>query len=149
GIADAVRWMTTLNAAGARAMIANGAHAATDITGFGLLGHAGSLARASQVRLRIHARAVPALAGALDLIERDIVPAGTRRNAREHAEYTAFAPGLSDGLELLLSDAQTSGGLLIALPPERVAALRAELEAGGGMAALIGSVEAGSGIIVD
>lgn len=148
-IANAVTWMTTLNAAASAAMIASRAHAATDITGFGLLGHASEMALASGVALRFDAPAVPLYPLALELIERGISPAGTRTNAEQHAAFTTFAPGVSPALRLLLSDAQTSGGLLIAVPRERLETLIAGLHEPNVLRAVIGRVEAGSGIIVD
>jgi selenide,water dikinase len=147
-MAPAVLSMTTLNAGAARAMIAAQAHAATDITGFGLLGHGGEMARASHVRLRIVASRVPIFPRVLDLIAVGIVPAGTRNNAREQAAFTEFAPAVPEGVRLVLSDAQTSGGLLIAVAPDRADGLRDALLANGALAAEIGEVEAGSGIAV-
>jgi selenide,water dikinase len=147
-IAPAVASMTTLNAAAAHAMVFAGAHAATDVTGYGLLGHAGEMARASRVRLRIVASRVPIFPRVLDLIAVGIVPAGTRCNAREHGSFVEFAPSVPEGMRLVLSDAQTSGGLLIAIEPERAEALRDALAAHGSLAAEIGEVEAGSGISV-
>jgi selenide,water dikinase len=147
-MAPAVLSMTTLNAGAARAMIAADAHAATDVTGFGLLGHGGEMARASRVRLRIVASRVPIFPRVLDLIAVGIVPAGTRNNAREQTAFTEFAPAVPEGVRLVLSDAQTSGGLLIAIAPERAETLRDALLAHGALAAEIGDVETGSGIAV-
>jgi selenide,water dikinase len=148
GMAPAIEWMVALNAHASHAMIEAGAHAATDVTGYGLLGHAGEMARASGVRLRFDARAFPLHAGVLELIERGVVPGGTKDNADEQAAYTAFAPGVTPAQRIVLSDAQTSGGLLIAIAPERVERLRAALGAGPALAAVVGRVEEGSGIIV-
>jgi selenide,water dikinase len=148
-IAPAVRWMTTLNRAASQAMIAAGAHAATDITGFGLLGHAFELARASGVRLRIAATRVPIYELARELIAVGIAPGGSRNNAREHDAFATVAPGVSSELRLLLSDAQTSGGLLIAVAPERLDELLAGLNEPDALAAVIGRVEVGGGILVD
>jgi len=146
---EAIGWMAMLNAAAARAMLAAGAHAATDVTGYGLLGHGGEMMRASGVRLRLRASAVPVLPNVREMLAAGIAPGGTRENARQHAGFTEFAPGIADDTRAILSDAQTSGGLLIALPPENVAALRAVLTASGALAAEIGRVEAGTGIIVE
>ena len=146
---EAIGWMTMLNAAAARAMLAAGAHAATDVTGYGLLGHGGEMMRASGVRLRLSASAVPVLPHVREMLAAGIAPGGTRENARQHAGFTEFAPGIADDTRAILSDAQTSGGLLIALAPEDVPALRAALLAGGALAAEIGSVEAGTGILVE
>ena len=139
----AIDAMLTLNDVASRAMVEVGVNAATDITGFGLLGHAGEMMRASAVRLEIDARAVPLFAGAFDLARRDIVPGGTRDNAIAHATFTTFEDGVEHALRLLLSDAQTSGGLLIALAPDRAERLRATTNA-----IQIGRVVAGSGIHV-
>jgi selenide,water dikinase len=141
--------MTMLNANAARAMLAAGAHAATDVTGYGLLGHGGEMMRASGVRLRLSASAVPVLPHVREMLAAGIAPGGTRENSRQHAGFTEFAPGIADDTRAILSDAQTSGGLLIALAPEDVPALRAALLAGGALAAEIGSVEAGTGILVE
>ncbi len=148
-MAEAIASMTTLNAAASRAMLAAGARAATDVTGFGLLGHAGEMARASKVRIRIHASRVPVFALVREMLGVGIAPSGTRNNAEEHALFTEFAPDVDVETRLLLSDAQTSGGLLVALSAKSVPKLLAELHAAGAPAAEIGSVETGSGIFVE
>jgi selenide,water dikinase len=148
-IAPAVRWMTTLNDVAARAALAARAHAATDVTGFGLLGHGYEMARASGVALRIVASQVPIYQLARDVLARGISPGGTRRNASEHAAFTHFADGVPDDVRLLLSDAQTSGGLLIACPPDTLALLLDRLREPSALCAVIGSVEAGEGISVE
>ncbi len=110
---QAVAAMTALNRDAAQAALAAGAVCATDVTGFGLLGHLHKLARASGVTARVHAAAVPYLDGARDALAAGYVSGGTRRNlswVRPHAD-TADVP--EDEL-LLLADAQTSGGLLVA-----------------------------------
>lgn len=124
---EARELMASLNREAAEAMVVAGAHAATDVTGFGLLGHARELAAASGVDLVLHAAAVPDLAAARELAEAGVAPGGTLANL-EHAEaFTTFAPGVSRTDRLLLADAQTSGGLLISLPEERSEALLADL----------------------
>jgi selenide,water dikinase len=147
-LGPAIAWMTTLNAGAARAMLNAGAHAATDITGFGVLGHGGELARASGVQLRIEAAAVPVMERVLELIREDVVPSGSKHNARTHAAFTTFAPGIDDALRIALSDAQTSGGLLISVAPDRLASLRAELRAAGALDNVIGEVCTGEGIAI-
>jgi len=147
--AEAVRWMTMLNAGAARAMLEARAHAATDITGFGLLGHAHEMATASDVALRITASQVPRYALALAMLAAGIAPGGTRDNAAEHAAFTTFAPDVTADDRLLLSDAQTSGGLLIAVAPNDLSVLRAKLQEDGVLDAVVGHVEGGSGIIVE
>ncbi len=148
GMARAIEWMVALNAHASHAMLEAGAHAATDVTGYGLLGHGGEMARASGVRLRFDARTIPLHEGILDLIERGVVPGGTKDNADEQAAYTTFAAGVSAAQRLALSDAQTSGGLLIAIAPDRVESLRAILRTGPALDAVVGRVEEGSGIVV-
>lgn len=147
-MAQAVRWMVQLNDKACAAMLEHGAHAATDITGFGLLGHALEISRASNVRLVIDSDAVPLMDGVLKLIEAGFVPGGTSDNAQTHAEFVAFSDRVPTALRLALSDAQTSGGLLIAIAPERAPALRKTIEDAGGFAAVIGSVTVGDGIEV-
>jgi selenide, water dikinase len=144
----AIGWMTTLNAGGAAAMLKAGAHSATDVTGFGVLGHGGELARASGVALSIYAGAVPLMDGVLELIRADVVPSGTRNNVRTHAAFTQFESSVDDALRIALSDAQTSGGLLISVAPEALDELRRGLRAAGAIDAVIGDVRVGEGIIV-
>jgi selenide,water dikinase len=109
----AVETMTTLNAAAAAAMGEAGVAAATDVTGFGLLGHLRRMLEASGAAARIDADAVPLLPGVLDLARRDVVPGGTKRNHAWVARVTDWG-GLTQPEQLVLVDAQTSGGLLIA-----------------------------------
>jgi selenide,water dikinase len=145
---EAVAAMTTLNDRAAEAMLAAGAHAATDITGFGLLGHAENMARASHVRLIFDSTAVPFMKRALELIAAGVVPGGTRHNAQTHATFTDFAPSVSEAVRIGLSDAQTSGGLLISIARENLALLVRELSDRSTMAAVVGEVRSGSGIEV-
>ena len=148
-MSEAVRWMTTLNARAAQAMLAAGVRAATDVTGYGLLGHGHEMARASGVRLRISAAKVPVYALAREMLAIGIAPGGSRANATEHAAFTEFADGVAADLRLLFSDAQTSGGLLIAVAPARLQDLLAGLREPDALSAVIGAVEAGTGIAVD
>jgi selenide,water dikinase len=145
---EAVRAMTTLNAAASQSMLAAGAHAATDITGFGLLGHGGGMARASGVRLVLDAKAVPFMNRVLELIQGGIVPGGTRHNAETHAAFTEFAASVPAAVRVGLSDAQTSGGLLISVEADAVSTLTRELQKNGALAAVIGEVRKGAGIDV-
>jgi selenide, water dikinase len=145
----AIASMTMLNAEASRAMLAAGAHAATDVTGFGLLGHAHEMARASKVRLRIRASSVPVFDLVRDMIAIGIAPGGTRANADEHAAFTTFADAVDPETRLILSDAQTSGGLLIALAPRSVEGFLSALQSAGQNAATIGEVEPGQGIAID
>jgi selenide,water dikinase len=145
GLAEAVASMVTLNAGAARAMLAVGVSAATDVTGFGLLGHLHSLLRASGVAAALDADAVPELAGARELAAKGAVPGGTTRNRESVSGAVTYAARIGEPQRVLLADAQTSGGLLIAVAPERadalVAALRAQRTPA---AAVIGRVTAGA-----
>jgi selenide,water dikinase len=145
---EAVAAMTTLNDRAAEAMLAAGARAATDITGFGLLGHAENMARASRVRLIFDSTVVPFMKRVLALIASGIVPGGTRHNAQTHATFTDFALSVPEEVRIGLSDAQTSGGLLISIARENLAMLVAELSDRSTMAAVVGEVRSGSGIEV-
>jgi selenide,water dikinase len=141
-LGPAIAQMARLNDRAAAAMLAHGAHAATDVTGYGLVGHAGEVARASGVALAIDAHRVPLFDGVLELIARGLVPGGTTDNLVEHAAFTEYAEGVDLWYRTALSDAQTSGGLLIAIPPagaERVLAELADL----GTVAIVGEVLAG------
>jgi len=122
-LAPAVQVMTTLNAGAARAMTACGAHAATDVTGFGLLGHLQALLSASGAAGELRAGAVPLLPLAREAALRQAIPGGTQRNLESLAESVSFAAGVDEATRVLLADAQTSGGLLIAVPAGRTAAL--------------------------
>ncbi|HLF23789.1 MAG TPA: selenide, water dikinase SelD, partial [Burkholderiales bacterium] len=121
----AVTSMTTLNRAAAETMVRVGVHAATDVTGFGLLGHLHEMLRASGVGARIRASSVPFLHGAAELARAGEIAGGTRRNLADATPYTSWADSLSGWHRLLLCDAQTSGGLLIACPASDAAAFSA------------------------
>jgi selenide, water dikinase len=118
----AVTSMTTLNDTAARTLTTAGVCACTDVTGFGLLGHLHRMLRASGVAAQVDAAAVPLLDGARDLAERGFVPGGSKRN-REAVEEHLDWPDASDLTRAMLTDAQTSGGLLAAVPPSRVEAV--------------------------
>jgi selenide, water dikinase len=117
-IRETVEVMTSLNRDAAQAAVASGVSAMTDVTGFGLLGHAHELALASGVGLEIDAAAVPAIPGVLDLLELDEPPiaGGTRRNREWVEEFVDWSDQLAEDRRWLLCDAMTSGGLLVALP---------------------------------
>jgi selenide,water dikinase len=123
----AIASMLALNRDACEAMLEVGAHAATDITGFGFLGHLRQLALASGLAARVQARAVPLLQGARELAQAGAVPGGTARNEAFLADWVTWPAGLPAVDRTLLCDAQTSGGLLIAVPPARATALEAAL----------------------
>jgi selenide,water dikinase len=136
--------MRALNRGAKDAALAAGAHAATDVTGFGLLGHLHHLASASGLAARVRAARVPVLDFARELAREGVAPGGSRRNLAYVAPHTLFRDGVEDLDRLILADAQTSGGLLIAVPAEREAALLVELERHGTLArATIGELVRG------
>ena len=142
-IARAVATMAELNRAASEAMVELGIRGGTDVTGFGLLGHLRAMARASGVAARIRADDVPLIDGARALAETGHVPGGTRRNSRDLDPDLDLAPDVGPVTRLLLCDAQTSGGLLIAVPPELWGALSSRLEGHTSVLARIGSLEEG------
>jgi selenide,water dikinase len=118
----AVAVMSALNAASAAQARAAGAHALTDVTGFGLLGHVHELAEASGVAARIDAAAIPAIDGVLELLEgEEALAGGSKRNRADAERFTTWADDVPEPRRRLACDAMTSGGLLAAVPPERAA----------------------------
>lgn len=122
----ATRSMATLNRAAAEAAVRAGATAATDITGFGLAGHASRVARESGVTLELYAADLPLLPGALELAVR-FQPGGLKANRREFEPLVAYQGEPSEALRALVFDPQTSGGLLLAVPEAAAATLVADL----------------------
>jgi len=138
---EVVETMLALNKGAMLAALAAGARAATDVTGFGLLGHLHHLALGSGAAARIHAASVPRFGFVRRLAERGLVPGGSKNNLRYVEGVTRMDPELDEIERLILADAQTSGGLLIAVPPEREAELLAELERHGTLArAVVGEI---------
>jgi len=125
-VAEACRWMTILNDVAAQLMTECGAHACTDVTGFGFIGHASEMARGAGVTLVLDLQAVPVMVGVTDLILNGLIPAGCYRNRDFYSRFLldvrpsrSAVPSATPADDLLpLFDPQTSGGLLIALPPE-------------------------------
>jgi len=146
-VAAAVASMTRLNAAAAAAAVGAGATGATDVTGFGLLGHLRRMVEASGVDVHLDADAVPVLQGVRDLLVAGMAPGGSRRNLSWAIERVE-SDGVDDDTLLLLADAQTSGGLLFGVGDGAEAAVVDELRASGHTAAVVGRVTgAGSGRI--
>lgn len=123
----AIASMTTLNRRACEVGLAHGATAATDVTGFSLLGHLEHLAHASGVAARLDCRAVPLLTGAWEAASAGHVPGGSRRNLRYVSPHLVGQDTIDPVLLTLLADAQTSGGLLLALPKGEVASVLAAL----------------------
>lgn len=139
----AIGQMRTLNRTASEVFGRHGIRGATDVTGFGLLGHGLEMARASGVRLTFDADRLPALDGALDLARAGIETGGAGHNRRFTAPALTVAGGVPPELVALAHDPQTSGGLLAAVPPDAVGALEAELAAAGVPSWRVGRVEAG------
>jgi selenide,water dikinase len=139
-VRGAVRQMRTLNAAARDLGLAASATSATDVTGFGLLGHLRHMMDASNARAMLHAASVPLLPGATDLADGGFIPGGTRKNLRYIEAVTRFAQGIDETTKLLLADAQTSGGLLLTVPSDNAEKLVEALLATGARAARIGEI---------
>jgi selenide,water dikinase len=136
----AVQSMTTLNATAAEVAGKFAVHAATDVTGFGLIGHAREMAAGSGVSLRIHAAKVPLLEGAIDCVRSGFIPGGLKNN-REFAEcLVGYDQGVPEEVRTMLFDPQTAGGLLLSVARDNAAPLVAALQRAGVPAVEIGEV---------
>jgi selenide,water dikinase len=142
----AVASMTRLNKEAARCALDAGATGATDITGFGLLGHLRSMADGSHVDVELVVSAVPVFPGVPDLVAAGLVPGGSRRNLTWVSERLDPA-GVDESVIIVLADAQTSGGLLFGAEPGAAEAAAEALRATGHAAAVIGTASAGTGMI--
>ena len=139
---SAVAQMKELNREPAEAMVKVGVNGCTDVTGFGLLGHLRGMMEASATTAQVRVSVVPVLAGIRELVEEGVAPGGTRDNLKTLRELTTWHPEVTEPERLLLCDAQTSGGLLISVPQERVGPLLIELAARGASGSVIGDVKA-------
>ncbi|MFN0020276.1 MAG: selenide, water dikinase SelD [Pirellulaceae bacterium] len=141
-IDEAIRWMKTLNRDAAEAINGiGGTHALTDVTGFGLLGHLRNMITASNVSARVYLQPVPVLSAAWEYVRGGIAPGGTHANHRYLADWVQYAEDITKEEQLMLCDAQTSGGLLAAVDPGSANSLLAALHAIGLTAAVIGEIE--------
>jgi len=144
-IGEAISVMTTLNRDASKVLAQAGAHALTDITGFGLLGHLRNMAAASGVSAQVWVDLVPILPAARTYVEKGIAPGGSHANLRFLANWVTYNSDVTRDEQLLLCDAQTSGGLLAALSGDRVAQVVRELHSARVCAtALIGCIDAGT-----
>jgi len=144
--AQAVEIMTALNEGASRAMTSVGVNAATDITGFGLLGHLTEMLEAAGLGAELNLQAIPLIDGVVELAEQGILPGGSKRNLESVTDSVDFGD-IPVQIRNVLADAQTSGGLLISVHPDRVDYLLEALEAERTQAAaVIGSIVPGSGI---
>jgi selenide,water dikinase len=147
-LSRAIAWMRTLNKDAAEALRGFGPHAVTDVTGFGLFGHAHEVADRSAVQIHLEAARLPAIDGALDMARKSVRTSGDPRN-RDFASAHVTTAGISPALEALGYDPQTAGGLLVSLPAEKGPALEAEFDARGLFLRRIGSVGEGAGVLVE
>ena len=144
-LARAVDVMGALNKAASEAMVEVGANACVDVTGFGFLGHLRGMTRASGVSARVSLGALPFIEGAVALAESGVAPGGTHRNLQSLEGDVSWDGSISDVEKILLADAQTSGGLLISVRPDKTAALLAALNERGldcDSVSVVGAVEA-------
>jgi selenide,water dikinase len=140
----AIEWMLTLNDKASSLASSIGATGCTDITGFGLLGHAYNMVRNGAVDFVIESSRVPVLDRVSEMIDRGMVPGGAYKNLQYVADKAVFSPGVSDEIKLLLSDPQTSGGLLLTLGENCIKAF----DGSSLFFSVIGRVERGSGSII-
>jgi selenide, water dikinase len=146
-LAEAVRWMRMLNKDAADVLRAFSPNAVTDVTGFGLLGHAHETAERSGARIVLESEGWPALAGALEVAARGERTGGDPRN-RDFAAAHVAAEGAAEDVVALGYDPQTAGGLLVTLPRDKAPALEAEFRSRDLFIARIGRVEEGAGVVV-
>jgi selenide, water dikinase len=148
GYSEMLGFMTRLNVVGAELARMKEVHAMTDVTGFGLLGHALEMARGAGVTIRLRLDDVPLLAQAERLASADFFTGASHRNWASYGEATSLPKGLQDWRRLLLTDPQTSGGLLVACDVQAGPAILARIREGDPRATIVGSVEAGDPIVV-
>lgn len=147
-VAAAVESMKRLNRQAAQLIQQVGIHGCTDITGFALLGHAQEMAEKSGVRLRFHMDKLPFLEGAMQYAEDWLFPGGACRNKDCYERWVDFAPSVSEETQMLLFTPETSGGLLVAVPPERLEILTARFADERQPCWVVGEVVEGEGIEV-
>ncbi len=147
---EAVTVMSTLNRKASEVMVSVGVHACTDVTGFGLVGHLLGMTTGSRVGARLHLAQIPFMRGAWQAVEAGFVPGGTAHNMEAADGRVRWHAAVSADAQILLCDAQTSGGLLMAVSPRKVRRLVKELkEAGVPVAAVIGEVTPDSQGIIE
>jgi selenide,water dikinase len=147
-VSEAVGWMKRLNRLAAELATEFGLRGGTDVTGFSLLGHASEMAQASKVRLRLEFGHIPFVRGARHYAEMFIFPGGASDNRLFFGERVQFAAGMDEPSQMLLFDPQTSGGLLLSVPPGKLEALLERAAQVGQLLWPVGRVLEGSGIEV-
>jgi selenide, water dikinase len=145
-----VEVMTTLNRSGAEAALEVTVHAMTDVTGFGLLGHLAEMLRAGGTSAVLSIDRIPVLDGVAEFAEADVYPGGSKANMLYVAPDVAWDPAVSEGSRRILCDAQTSGGLLISVAPDRAGSLVEALQARHALAAaIIGTVTERRAVLIE
>ncbi len=147
-VAAAVESMKKLNRNAARLIQQVGVNACTDVTGFALLGHGYEMGEKSGVRLRFYVDGMPFLEGAIQYAEEWLFPGGSCRNQSAYEQWVDFGPGISEEMQLLLFTPETSGGLLVSVPPDRLKTLTDLFGDEGHLWWVIGEVLEGEGIEV-
>jgi selenide,water dikinase len=147
-VREVVGWMKQLNKTASELAVQAGVHGGTDITGFSLLGHAAEMAQASGVGLRLRYADLPFVSGARRYAEEFIFPGGASDNRLFFGPLVHFDPRIDEAAQMLLFDPQTSGGLLLAVPPQRLEGLLAQAAAAGQPLWVIGEAVPGGGIEV-
>jgi len=139
-IDGAVKAMAELNLKAAEAMLEVGVHSCTDITGFGLVGHLNGMTNGSHVAARLRLSDVPVFDGVWELLAEETAPGGTHRNLKSARAFTRWDDSISEDAKLLMCDAQTSGGLLLAVAPDKLGAMMNAMEARGVVGKTIGEI---------
>jgi len=148
-VIEVVDWMKRLNRSASQLALQSGLHGGTDITGYSLLGHGVEMANASGVALRLEFSKIPFVAGARKYAERGIFPGGAFDNKKHFEPSLKFSRAIDEPNQMLLFDPQTSGGLLLGVPPDLLESFLSRAQETGQAAWVIGSVESGTGIQVD
>ncbi len=147
-VREVVKWMACLNREASQLAVAAGVKSGTDVTGYSLLGHALEMASASGVAFRLHYPSIPFVSGARHYAEQWTFPGGAADNKMYFEAFVRFDTGVDDASRMLLFDPQTSGGLLLAVPPQELDKYLAKADAMKQPAWVIGEVVDGSGIEV-
>jgi len=147
-VAEAVGWMKRLNRGASELAVESGLHGGTDITGYSLLGHAAEMAAASGAGLRFEYTRIPFISGARKYAEEWTFPGGASDNRQYFGAQVRFAAGLDEASQMLLFDPQTSGGLLLSVPAEKLDALLRRAAQAGQELWVVGEVVQGAGIEV-
>jgi selenide, water dikinase len=147
-VVEVVDWMKRLNKSASQLATDLDLRSGTDITGYSLLGHGMEMANASGVSLKLDLAKIPFVAGARKYAEKGIFPGGAFDNKKHFEPFIKFEDSIDEANQMLLFDPQTSGGLLLGVPQERMESFLARAEEMGQAAWVVGSVDAGTGIEV-